>query len=86
MKEINKTMEKIRDHKYHGMGEKILDMDMSKPYIYLSDYSMDMTGLFGGDETSLGKGFPGKRKSAGKRADPGTGKEERSFSFQIVIG
>ena len=66
MKEINKTMEKIQDHKYHGMGEKILDMDMSKPYIYLSDYSMDMTGLFGGDETSLGKDFPEKEKQQEK--------------------
>lgn len=65
MKEISKTMEKIQDHKYHGMGEKILDMD--KPYIYLSDYSMDLSSLFGGDETSLGKDFPEKEKPQEKQ-------------------
>ncbi len=38
-KQLGKVMEKIQDHKYSRMGKKIIGMD--KPYIYLTDYSMD---------------------------------------------
>ena len=55
-KQLGKVMEKIQDHKYSRMGKKKIGMD--KPYIYLTDYSMDLSYIYGSAETSLGKDFP----------------------------
>lgn len=60
-KQLSKVMEKIREHKYHGMGERIIGM--AKPYIYLTDYNMDLSYIYGSAETSLRKDFPKKEIS-----------------------
>lgn len=61
---IQKTMDRIKAHKYHIMGEKVLDMKV--PYIYNCDYAGDFTSTYFDDETSLGKDFPEKEKAQEK--------------------